>query len=195
MNGKQTVLVDLDSIVVNIEEEWYRRYNEKHGDDLSIERVLSWDTSKYAKAGAAVFDTLNEPGFFEALKPLPGAVEGVNELLDEARVLIVSHGPTPGSYSEKARWLQRWLPEVSLKQLILTYSKDAVRGDVLFDDGPHNLRSYRQAWPDSRLATIAYPYNADVRAEAGVVDLVAGDYHDTAAAWAAFVRWVKEVRS
>src|SRR6266540_13587 len=196
MNGADvskslTVLLDLDSIIVDIWEPWYREHNRRWGDDLSIEKVTSWDIGLFVKPGSRPFDIINEKGFYIGLRPLPGAINGVNRLVRAGhKVYILSAAPSLPSWSEKAAWVAGWLPRIDQKNIIFTHAKTLVKGDVLFDDGPHNLLGYRAAWPKAKLATIAYPYNQVALLEA---DLVAGDHHGIARAWSRFTAWVEDL--
>src|SRR5574340_98950 len=187
------VLIDLDSIIVNLQDRWYAEYNREYSDSLTPEKVLDWDTSKFAKAGLHVYDVLRRPGFFRELPPLDGAIEGVRRVRDAGNeVFIVSAATCPAAMGDKALWVEEHLGSIidPKRSLILAQSKDRVRGDVLFDDGPHNLIAYRKAWPSARLATIDYPYNSFAWGEADV-DLVAGDYRYPAACWDLFARWIE----
>jgi 5'-nucleotidase len=188
--------IDLDGIVVDLPTAWYRECNAQFGDDLTVEKVRDWDPVPYAKCGDKVFEVLKRPGFYAGLDPLPGAVEGVARLVDEGhQVVIVSAVPkrAPAAWGDKAAWVQHHLPMVDPNNVVLTHNKSLVKLDVLFDDGPHNLLDYYEAWPAAYLATIAYPYNEEVIARLRPENprfLPAGHYTDTAAAWHAFTLWV-----
>ena len=43
---------------------------------------------------------------------------------------------------EKGEWVRDNLPFLSRDNFIIAKRKELVRGDVLFDDGPHNLGTY-----------------------------------------------------
>jgi 5'(3')-deoxyribonucleotidase len=181
------VLVDLDSIVVDLWTPWAARYNERTGDTLTIEQITDWGVSAAKKRGA-LFGVLKDPGFFASLRPFPGALQGLKAIADAGhRVVIVSAGRSY-ALSDKVEWVEKHLPWLDIEtSLVLTFAKELVVGDVLFDDGPHNVEAYRKAWPLSRIATIAYPYNMPSHVHC---DLVAGNYTDAAGAWASFVEWV-----
>lgn len=186
------VLLDLDGVVADIWEPWFSRYNAKTGDDLTVEKTLAWDVPA-AKDHKALFAVLSEPGFYRDLQPFPGAVEAVRGLVDAGdEVYVLSAAPSVSSWSEKAWWCERYLPFIPQKHIILTHAKALVKGDVLLDDGPHNLAAYRAAWPQALLATVFYPYN-EVEALRHA-NAVVGTWKDMPAAWAEFTRWTNEVR-
>jgi 5'-nucleotidase len=184
-----TVLIDLDSIIVDLWAEWCPRYNRRTGDTLTMEKITDWGVSA-AKHRGALFGVLKDPGFFASLRPFPGALEGVKAISDLGhRVVIVTAGRKYALH-DKAEWVEKHLPWLDGEtSLVLAWAKELVRGDVLFDDGPHNVEAYRKAWPGASIATIAYPYNRDALHHC---DLVAGSYANPAAAWARFVAWVAD---
>jgi len=190
----KTILIDMDSIIVDIEEKWYGQYNATFGDNLTTEKIKTWDLDRFCKPSDQVphpvFSILAQPGFFLDLPALPGALEGLRRLSDGGHnVMLVTSPPNIPSMSDKATWIKTQMPWFNVhKNLILTYQKNLVKGDILFDDGPHNITRYRQAWPNAAIATIAYPYNESAQSQC---DLVTGTYLDTAAAWDRFCSWVE----
>ena len=60
------------------------------------------------------------PGFFESLKPIPGAIEAYNELNKYFEVYILSTAPwsNPFSLVEKMNWVKKYLPCAKTSQNI-----------------------------------------------------------------------------
>lgn len=192
---KLIILVDLDSTVADLCTPWYDVYNRRFGDDLCMERVTDWDTSKFAKHGLAIFGVLSDPGLFLNLKPLPGALEACKALAEDGHRLIVVSAVPAGSVTggyEKKQWVWHNMPFINRKDVIITDAKDVIEGDVLIDDGPHNIIAWGARHPRAYIATIAYPYNSHAHAQC---NLVAGDYTDPAAAWARILEGVREYAS
>lgn len=81
------------------------------------------------------------PGVYQHLKPMPGAIEGVNELINYARgrIFVCTKIPdkAPNAASEKLYWIHAYLPKLMGKVFIVP-DKGAVGGknDVLVDDHP-----------------------------------------------------------
>lgn len=82
----------------------------------------------------------NAVGFFEALPPIPGAVEAFQWLAARCEVFILSTAPwsKPHAWQEKRLWVEKHLGDAAFKRLILTHRKDLLRGDVLIDDRTTN---------------------------------------------------------
>lgn len=191
------LLIDMDSIIVDLNSRWYPEINRRFGDNLTNENVTSWNIPDLSKGGQGVYDILREPGFYAGLQPLPGAIEAMRELLADPRytVYVLSYAPNGQAFKDKSDWLRQWLPELNHQRVIFCYSKFLVDGDVLFDDAPHNLEEWQSAHPWGKTATIRYPYNSAYVEDrqcwwAAHRSYVAGDWQDPAGAWRRFVNWL-----
>lgn len=114
-----------------------------------------------------------EPGFFEELKPMPGARTFVSKLLDagfwDVHILTQPVALSPISYTEKATWVREHFPELITK-ITMTQNKFLLRGDVLIDDSekwkdfqgvfilfkPRDMSSWTEA--RDRLKLLEYSY-------------------------------------
>ena len=175
------ILVDMDSILVDTLSAWLAEHNEAQGDTITIEQVSHWDFHSIAKGGKALYEPLARPGFYRALKPLPGGVEAVQELLRRGHeVFIVSTSMHPLALAEKAEWCAEYLPFLDQKHVVFAHEKHIIVADAIIDDGPHNATAYAKAYPSAKVLGIGYPYNKDCPH----YTLLAGDWRDPAAAWA-----------
>lgn len=178
---KLTILVDMDSILVHLDEKWYRTYNERHGDDLTIDKVLTWDTHLYCKnENKAIYDVLNDPGFFRDLPAIPGGLESVKQLQDMGHEIIIVTASPDSAMGDKKAWIKQHMPWLPRKHVFMGDLKYKINGDVLIDDGPHNIIEYRKHHPNAFIATIDYPFN---RSAHHLCDLVAHGYKDYLGAW------------
>lgn len=186
---KLTIIVDLDSTVVDLHPAWFGRYNERYGDDLKAEDVVSWEVHKFAKSGKAIYNILKEPEFFRHLPAIPGALLATQKLQhDGHRIVIVTSAPR-FSHSDKAWWVDHNMPWVDHDDVFLGHSKDLVFADVMIDDGPHNIKAYRERWGFyPLLCAISHPYNQDLH---GVADLMAQDWKNPEQAWTQIVDEVR----
>jgi hypothetical protein len=104
-------------------------------------------------------------------------------------VFASAHSRNDDSARAKISWARRHFG-FSRKQVILIHPKAMLRGDVFIDDSPLKLASYREAWPQAKLVTISYPFNQISR---GIVDLMADDHTNPAAAWAKISAYIREI--
>ena len=76
-------------------------------------------------------------GIFSLMKPMPGAIDGYNKLIDLGHdVYILSTAPweNPSAWSDKLIWVKENIGENAHKRLILSHNKNLNKGDFLIDD-------------------------------------------------------------
>lgn len=141
MRRKLILLLDLDDVLNNQNEIWVRELNQRHGVDVAYKDILEWDMSK-------AYLTLNkidlyEPVLSPLLVPQMSAPEDMREYTykwhSAGHMLMVATSTSARNVKEKVQWLYvnyRWFDET---KLILTHKKQMLRGDMLLDDGVHNL--------------------------------------------------------
>jgi len=156
LKGK-TVLVDMDNTIVDWDGEFIRRYSEASGQDpLEVEEMVrnrqkfeieeNFEASEHAK----VLEVIASPGFYESLKPLPGAVEALQKMVEEGvdvKLVTAPHPLCAGSCArEKFISVERLLGPAFLERLIITRDKTHVQGDLLVDDKPRVSGSRTASW-------------------------------------------------
>lgn len=152
------ILLDMDGVLCNLLEKWLAVYNEEYQDRLSVQALRTWGPHRYARAGKAVYKYLAQPGFFRDLKPLPHAVEGARALVERGHDVVIVTAAKNG-HREKLDWIEEHLPFIGVRNTIFAHRKELVRGDVLFDDAPHNLLAFKAY---GLPVAMAYPYNEGV---------------------------------
>ena len=137
-----TILVDMDDTIEQLLDAWIRRTNEKYGRDVAYEDIRSWDVSE-AYPGLTreqVYAIPMEPGFWKTVKPVPGAAEALQRLMAAGHEVYIVTATLQDNVPEKMDdLLFRYFPFLSWNQVIITHRKQLIRGDVLIDDGVHNL--------------------------------------------------------
>jgi 5'(3')-deoxyribonucleotidase len=142
------ILVDLDGVTADFYGSLLDLYNEEFGDSLTREDLVSWElspeiftktTTKYLRG---YFDRRN---FWSGMKPIPGAVESLKYLHSQGHdILVVTAVPLDSRECcyEKLIWVEKHLPFIGHNNFVATLRKSAVSGDILFDDGPHNIEAF-----------------------------------------------------
>ncbi len=84
-------------------------------------------------------DLDDAPDIFGLMDPMPGAVEAFHTLAEHFDVYILSTAPWNNStaWSDKLKWVKRYLGDSARKRLILTHHKNLNKGDYLIDDRIH----------------------------------------------------------
>ena len=137
-----TILVDMDDTIEQLLKEWVRTVNEKFGRSVTVDDVKSWNVAE-AYPGLSwedVYMVTVEPGFWGRVEPIPGAAEGLKTLMDRGHDVMIVTATYYESVPEKMRdLLFKYFPFISWNQVIVTTRKQLIKGDILIDDGVHNL--------------------------------------------------------
>ena len=161
---KLTILVDADGVLENFSETWVAYLNRKYGTAVSPEDVREWDMTKAFPMLTAeqVLSTERDPALYEGLQPIPGAAEVLQRLLaDGHEVFVVTNTHYKIATEKLEGTLFKYYPFLPWRQYIFTHRKQMVKGDVLVDDGFHNL-----VGGDYEKILFSAPYNRDFDAAA-----------------------------
>lgn len=103
-----------------------------------------------------------EPGFFLRLKPVPGALKAVRDIIRlgyDVWFLTQPLAESSDSYKEKVQWVGLHFPEL-IGKIIMTQDKGHIRGDYLIDD---NAKKWQDKWEANGQTFIHFIYNRDDR--------------------------------
>lgn len=139
---KLTILVDMDDTIEQLLQAWVRGANETYNRNVAYDDITSWDVSA-AYPGLTweqIYAIPMQPGFWKTVEPVPGASEALQRLMDAGHsVFIVTATPHESVPEKMNDLLFRYFPFLTWNQVIITANKQMIRGDVLIDDGIHNL--------------------------------------------------------
>ena len=158
------ILVDMDDTIERLLEELVNRANRKYHQNVAVEDVTDWAIAPAFEGitKRQILDAMNDPGFWLDVEPIPGAAEALKHFMDEGHEVYIVTATEPEHVTDKMRdLLFRCFPFLSWKQVIITCNKQLIRGDVLIDDGIHNLEG-----GDYRKILFTAPYNRNYDAEA-----------------------------
>jgi len=112
----KTLCIDMDNVLVSFK---------------SAVDKLDKDTK--VKYGENLDDV---PGIFSQMLPVEGAIEAFEKLSKVYDTYILSTAPwgNDSAWTDKVRWVKKYLPEAAHKRLILSHHKNLCHGDYLIDD-------------------------------------------------------------
>lgn len=137
-----TILVDMDDTVEDLLGAWVSYLNTRYGTSVQKDEVTQWDISQafHTLDKAQVYEPLYLDSFWCSVKPIDGASETLQKLMaDGHRVLIVTTSAYQTLHTKMEEVLFRYFPFLTWDDVIVTSHKQLVNGDVLVDDGTHNL--------------------------------------------------------
>lgn len=121
---------------------------------------------------------IRKPGWFASLPPTPGALTGVQMLIEQGVDIWVATKPmeeNPSCRDDKAKWLREYLPMLERK-LIIIPDKSLLNGDVLLDDAPKPAWIMKATW---KVKIFAAPFNGDGSVWEGLPRWTWGDGTDS----------------
>ncbi|MDO5434814.1 MAG: hypothetical protein Q4G19_00430 [Clostridia bacterium] len=158
-----TILVDMDDTMELLLEAMVRSTNRKYHRNASVDDVTDWDMvcAYPGLTKRQILDSMCENGFWDDIRPVPGAPEALKHFMDEGHdVYVVTATEFAHIKGKMEGVLFRYFPFIPWDHVIITSKKQMIRGDVLIDDGVHNLEggAYKKI-------LITAPYNKDYDAE------------------------------
>jgi len=151
------VLIELDGVIADLRSVWVERYNREWNDTLTVDQITSWDIGDFVRPEARqwMFDVLADEKLYDTVEPVPHAIEGLMAL-DELEVpwVIATSCAYLGMVKAKAHWMLMNglspMPRIwdsggpyPADRMIVVRDKGLLRGSLLVDDHPKNLRAFQ----------------------------------------------------
>lgn len=158
-----TILIDVDDTVHFLLKAWVEYLNKKY--DQSVDWMLirelditkAYPTLRYSE----IYGALQDPELWDMVEPIPFAAGVIDELKKEGHTIYFVTSSYFKTIPEKfSRTIFKYFPMIDWEHVIVATNKQMIRGDVLIDDGPHNLEG-----GDFAKILVSSPHNFDYPAE------------------------------
>jgi len=169
---RQTVLLDVDGVIANFRKLYVDSCNSANstsftvddtGNDWSFARSMHLTREQQEKT----WEKINRKGAAGAMELLPGALNGVRALMEEANVYFVT-SPVPSSPTwtyDRNAWLSAKFRINAQDHVIYTAQKRLVRGDFFIDDKPEAVWDWARDNPGSSVGVIWGAPTENIEAE------------------------------
>lgn len=136
-----TILFDADDVVEDLCGRWVSFVNQCYGTHVSPEDITDWNIGSFfpTLTRDQVYGVLTSPEMWRGIEPIPGAAETLGRFRDEGHQLYMVTATDYRTPPDKFERIFEFIPWLDWKHVIVTSNKQLVKGDVLIDDGPHNL--------------------------------------------------------
>lgn len=169
--------VDVDDVLADLLPVLLRFLNARYGTAYTGDDLHEWSLTPLLREGdvADFWRDFGATDVHAALRPCPGAVEGLAALAAVADVYLVTT-PLDGARTwvdDRRVWLREHFG-IDSTRVIHTHAKSTFAGHALVDDNPAHVRAWQDAHPAGRGILWDRPCNraADVRHRAAGWDTV-----------------------
>lgn len=156
---KLRILCDADDTIENLAIYWIDELNRKYNKCVDAASRDSWDLCKSFPdlSEAQVLEPLYTDELWEKITPITDSEMYLKKLVDDGHEVYIVTASNLETKTVKTNKLLRMFPFLNKDNIIFTYDKQSVDGDVLIDDGVHNLLggAYRKF-------LFHQPYNANI---------------------------------
>ncbi len=141
MSRSLTILVDVDNVLEDLHTPWVAAVNKKYGTNVKPEDITHWNIEDFfdGLSRTQVFSPLHTRELWESLEPLKDSQKYLKQLKDDGHKVYLLTSAHPDTIPLKIKFVQKYFPFISFKEIIIASKKQMVKGDVLIDDAPHNL--------------------------------------------------------
>ena len=139
---KLTILIDIDDTIENLCEVWCEMLNEKHRTSVNYNDVTEWDIKRFFPelSDDDIYEPLHNTEIWERLKPKAMAPEYVKKLMDDGHdVYLCTTTDYRNVRPKYEAVVKKHFPFIEWSHVIVAGKKQMIKGDVLIDDGIHNL--------------------------------------------------------
>lgn len=138
--------IDLDDTLSDFNNSWLSLYNEKSGDNLTVDQITDWELTQFVlpEWRDRIFseDIVYSKGFFLNVPVKEYAVDFVEWACFDYNVSIVS-ACNFDTVPDKAKWIRKNLPFFDINNFIPCYYKHKIKTDIMVDDGAHNFHNFK----------------------------------------------------
>lgn len=132
------IILDVDDTIADTTGYLLKIANKDYGLNLKKEDVYDWDLD-------IVFPDVNlreyfdRDGFFLNLTPYEDAIYYTKKLIEEGHEIVIATASPINGFKDKAVFLKKHFPHIPERNLILAWRKECIYGDIMLDDGLHNI--------------------------------------------------------
>lgn len=121
---------------------WVTYLNNRYGTSAKPEDVDNWDITKAfpTLTREQVYGAANEDEMWDLVGPMPGADEAMRKMIADGHdVYVVTASGYQTLRAKMENVLFKYFPYITWDHVIITEKKNMIKGDILIDDGPHNM--------------------------------------------------------
>lgn len=153
--------IDCDNVLCNLQKVVVELFNDRYDTNYTIEDFKNYDVAQNLPKNEAILmkEMYGEANLYSHVKPLLGAQNAVEKLINAGHQVYVVSDVIPKTYAEKVEWLKFYFPQIDEAHIVAMKHKHLFRCDVMVEDNLQNLI----AKPYYERICFDYPWNREVR--------------------------------
>lgn len=154
------IICDIDDVLNDLIPKTVALYNKQSGKSLSLDDITAYNfydclSEEDADGLMALF---HQKALWDALRPLNGAKEGVQKLLDAGHKVYFATATASENFDWKVQWLRKWFPFINIDNVIRIMDKSLIRADIIIDDCMDQLTNSM-----CERICLSHPWNYDTK--------------------------------
>lgn len=174
---KLIILLDLDDVLNNQNELWIESLNSTYKLNVKYEDIKDWNISQFypSLSNDELYSPVSNPGLVPRMSPQKDSIQFTKEWHNRGHTIMVTTSTSTENIDTKSHWLKKHYGWFTCGNLILTHKKQLIRGDILIDDGVHNLLPDKEIGIESIYMKLCFdrPWNRGFDCEAHGIQRVA----------------------
>ena len=135
------ILVDVDDTLCNLQEVVVNSFNKRYDSHYTLNDFTEYDIMNVlpTRDAIAMKDIYGESGLYDKVKPLPGARESLEKLINLGHQVYLVTAAIPKTYGEKVAFIKRYFPFIDESRIVCMKHKWRFRCDVMIEDNLQTL--------------------------------------------------------
>lgn len=133
--------IDIDDVICPLQETVIKLFNERFGSNYTLKNFTEYNIMNVLplQDGSVMKGMYGEPGLYNKIKPLPGAQEGLQKLINDGHQVYLVSAAVPKTYGEKVEFIHRYFPFIDDGHIVCMKHKWMFKCDVMIEDNYETL--------------------------------------------------------
>lgn len=130
------IAVDVDDTICNLQEVVVDLFNKRFGSHYTLENFTEYDIMNVLPTQDAIVmkDIYGESGLYNKVKPMPGAQDTLEKLINLGHQVYLVTAAIPKTYGEKVTFIKRFFPYIDDSHIVAMKHKHMFRADIMIED-------------------------------------------------------------
>lgn len=135
------IVVDVDDVICNLQETVIKLFNERFGTSYTINDFTEYNIMNVLplQDGTVMTDMYGESGLYNKVKPLQGAQDGLQKLINNGHQVYLVTAAIPKTYDEKVKFIHRYFPFIDDGHIVCMKHKWMFKCDIMIEDNYETL--------------------------------------------------------